>query len=221
MMNLKPGIVEGLGTFFLALIVGLTGGNALAVGLVVMGLVYAGAYISGAHYNGALSLAATIRGLLDKRELISYWVWQLVGAVLGFMVVHHLVGVDFVLPVNPELNWYGAAAVELLFTFAFAWVWLTILSSSPYEGNQIFGLVIGLTLTAIVFLGGTYNPILALGSIIVGLLKGSLATKALGGYIGAFIVAPLVGAALAAYVYRYLNEDDDVEMVFVEEEEAH
>lgn len=218
MKHVKPGLVEALGSFFLAVIVGLTGGNALAIGLLVAGLVYAGAYISGAHYNGALSFASLIRGLLDKKEVISYWFWQIAGAALGFFVVYQLIGVDFVLPVNPELNWYGVMAIEFLLTFAFAWIWLSILSALPYEGNQIFGLVIGLTLAAIVFLGGMYNPTLALGSMIVGLIKGTLTKSVVWWYIAAFILAPLAGAAAAGYVTNYLNDDEEEDLVFVEEE---
>lgn len=218
MPHIKPGLVEGLGSFFLALIIGLTHGNGLAVGLLILGLVYAGAYISGAHYNGALSFASLIRGLLDKKELVSYWVWQIVGAALGFMVVHHLIGVNFVLPENPEGSWYAIAAIEFLFTFAFAWVWLTILSASPYEGNQIFGLVIGLTLAAIVFLGGLYNPTVALGSLIVAYFKGALIKDHAWWYLVAFVIAPLAGAAAAGYITNYLNEEEDGELVYVEEE---
>ena len=58
---MKKYIVEGIGTYFLVLIIGLTG-NPIAIGIGLSILVYMGGHISGAHYNPAVSLAMIIRG---------------------------------------------------------------------------------------------------------------------------------------------------------------
>jgi len=53
-------ITEFVGTFFLMLVIALTG-NPLAIGAVLMVMVFAGGHISGAHYNPAVTLAILIR----------------------------------------------------------------------------------------------------------------------------------------------------------------
>ena len=64
-------IVEFIGTFFLILIIGLTG-NPVAIGLGLSVLIYMGAHISGAHYNPAVTLAMFLNEEISKKELFSY-----------------------------------------------------------------------------------------------------------------------------------------------------
>ena len=67
---------EGVGTFFLVLVIGLTviapgaGPMApLAIGAMLMVMVYAGGHISGAHYNPAVTLAVWLRGKCDTKDV--------------------------------------------------------------------------------------------------------------------------------------------------------
>ena len=76
---MKNYLTEVIGTFFLVLTIGLTaiGGVAmapLAIGSALMVMVYMGGHISGGHYNPAVSLAVMMRGKLDSKELLPYWV---------------------------------------------------------------------------------------------------------------------------------------------------
>ena len=61
-------IIEFLGTFFLVLIIGLTG-NPLAIGLGLATLIYMGAHISGAHYNPVVTLAMFINKEIGLKEM--------------------------------------------------------------------------------------------------------------------------------------------------------
>ena len=100
---LKKCLVEFIGAFFLIFTVGCTvfsGGQgvipAIAIGFVLMVMVYAGGHVSGAHYNPAVSLAAAVRGALEWKDLVPYWVAQLAGGALAALVVSYLVVLSIV-----------------------------------------------------------------------------------------------------------------------------
>ena len=75
-------IIEFLGTFFLVLIIGLTG-DPLTIGLGLATLIYMGAHISGAHYNPVVSLAMFINKEINLKEMGIYVLSQLIAAVFA------------------------------------------------------------------------------------------------------------------------------------------
>src|SRR5437764_14852380 len=93
-------LTEMIGTFFLVLTIGLVikGGKTdepfvlapLAIGSVLMVMVYMGGHVSGGHYNPAVTLAVWLRGKLPAREVIPYWVAQLVGAFAASLAVYYV-----------------------------------------------------------------------------------------------------------------------------------
>src|SRR5690349_3932574 len=87
-------LMEFIGTFFLALTIGLAAvagvaGNLapIAIGAILMAMIFAGGHISGAHYNPAVTVAAWIRGVCPAKDVVPYIVAQLVGAALAAVVV--------------------------------------------------------------------------------------------------------------------------------------
>jgi len=105
---MKNYLTEMIGTFFLVLTVGLcvvsgTDFAPLAIGSSLMIMVYMGGHISGGHYNPAVSLAVMMRGKLDGKELIPYWVSQLVGAILAGVAVKLILGRTFA--PAPDRSW--------------------------------------------------------------------------------------------------------------------
>ena len=79
---------EFIGTFFLVLTIGCTGIASapgvippLAIGAVLMVMVYAGGHISGAHYNPAVTAGAFLRGATPARDVGTYLVAQIAGAL--------------------------------------------------------------------------------------------------------------------------------------------
>lgn len=97
----KKLLVEFIGTFFLILTVGCTvfsNGSgvipAIAIGFILMAMVYAGGHVSGGHYNPAVSLACAIRGALPWRDILPYWIAQLLGGALAGLLVTYLVVVQ-------------------------------------------------------------------------------------------------------------------------------
>ena len=90
-------------------------------------------------------------------------------------------------------------------TFVFVFVILGVTSKA--QNSSVAGLVIGLTLTlvhilGVPFTGTSVNPARSLGPA---LLMGGEALS----QVWVFIVAPLIGAAIAAVVFRLLNPEED------------
>ena len=68
---MKKYITEFIGTFFLVLVIGLSG-NPIAVGGILMIMVYMGGHISGAHYNPAVSLAMLLQKEINAESFLYY-----------------------------------------------------------------------------------------------------------------------------------------------------
>jgi len=203
-------IVEFIGTFFLVLTIGCTvvGGDPgvippLAIGAALMVMVFAGGHVSGAHYNPAVTLGIWMRGRCDSKDLIPYWVWQIVGGVLAALFVKFLKrGVEvkaMTLHVGPAL------VAEFLFTFALVYVVLNTATARGTAGNSFYGLAIGFTVLAGAFAvgnisGGAFNPAVAVGISVMGLTAWS--------NIWLYLTANLLGGAVAAIVFRFVNPDD-------------
>src|SRR5438105_15014264 len=86
-------IAEFIGTFFLVLTVGSAAIHsaagvipALAIGAVLMVMIFAGGHISGGHFNPAVTLAILIRGRLDLKDVVPYWLAQIAAGVVAAFV---------------------------------------------------------------------------------------------------------------------------------------
>ena len=207
-------LVEFIGTFFLVFTVccaSIKGGALapLAIGSALMVMVYAGGHISGGHFNPAVTLAVLLRGRITSAEAVPYWVSQLVAGVVAALVAKFVVNPPSALgaldlTISGRLLW-GAFVAELLFTFALAWVVLNVATSKDHPNNSFYGLAIGFTvLTGAVAVGaisgGAFNPAVALGIMTFGLSAWK--------NFWVYLVADLIGAALAAYAFKAANPDD-------------
>jgi len=209
--------VEFIGTFFLVYTVCMathpkTGAGALAplaIGAVLMVMVFAGGHISGAHYNPAVSTAVLIRGKLTSAEWVPYVVSQLVAAVLAGLLARAVNGAG---TAGSLASTWKMLVVEFLFTFALAYVVLNVATARGTEGNSFYGLAIGFTVAAGAFAvggvsGGAFNPAVALGASVLGILKWS--------HIWIYLLANLLGGAAAAAAFLYVQpaekEEGDIE----------
>ena len=215
-------IAEFMGTLTLVLfgcgIAVVSGGNlvatALAFGLAIVASAYAIGNISGCHVNPAVSLAMVISKRMEWKEFIGYVIGQVLGALAG-------TGILYLILTNTDLgtlalgaNGYeglsatnitllGAIITEVVLTFFFIYTILGV--TCDKNKSHMAGLVIGLTLTFVHLLGipltGTsVNPARSLAPAIF--LGGEALAQ-----VWVFIVAPFVGAALAALVFKYLNKE--------------
>ncbi|GAA5152915.1 MIP family channel protein [Microbacterium pseudoresistens] len=205
--TVRKAVAEALATFLFVLsIIGAVNSGSpltpLAIGLALAVLVFATGHISGAHLNPAVSVGVFLRGGLSVADLIAYIVAQFVGGALAALV-------SFAFwPAATEatkIEVGPAFLAEALFTLALVWVVLNTATSKDTAGNSFYGLAIGGT----VFVGavavgsisgGGFNPAVALGLSISGQFDWSA--------LWLYIVAPVVGAIVAAIAFRALNADD-------------
>ena len=222
--GMKKYAAEMFGTFALvlvgvgsAVIAGSVVGNlgvALAFGLVLLVLAYAIGDVSGCHVNPAVTVGVLAAGKMPAREAIIYIVAQCIGAIIGAGVILGIAvgNPDYSLAVNGlGQNGYGAFSpggyslaagflAEVVMTLMFVFVILAVTGIG--ELKRFAALPIGFALAMVhIFLipvtNASVNPARSLGpAVFVG-------GEALG-QLWLFWVAPLIGAVLAAFLWRYL-----------------
>ena len=218
---MKSYLAEVLGTFLLvfigcaAIVTGGLGGAlplgqigiGLAFGLGLVAAAYAIGPISGAHLNPAVTLGFFLAGRLPAKDVIPYWIAQIVGAILATVALWIMVAGKVGDPVTNfgATTWdatkWGTSSVfltEVIATFTFVIVILA--STSAKHMNMLAGLIIGLTLAAlhlgfIPVSGNSLNPARSIGP---NLFSGSVAI----GQLWLYIVAPLIGGAIAGVVAK-------------------
>jgi aquaporin Z len=185
--------------------------TALAFGLVLLALAYAIGPVTGCHVNPAVTLGALLAGRLPLREAVGYWAAQFAGGILGALLLWGMfntsplystaktgLGTDgWGAASDIHIGAGGAFLAEVVLTAMFVFV---ILAVTGKTGNPATaGMVIGLALTVVHLIGipitGTsVNPARSLGpALIVG---GTALSQ-----VWLFIVAPLVGGAVAACLH--------------------
>ena len=183
-------------------------GVAFAFGLSVVAMAYAIGGISGCHINPAITLGVLLSGRMSGKDAAMYMVFQVIGAVIGSAILYALVSTGaHGGPTATGSNGFAdgmmlqAFIAEAVFTFIFVLVVLGSTDSEKGAGN-LAGLAIGLTLglvhiVCIPVTGTSVNPARSIGPA---LFQGGEALSQL----WLFIVAPFVGAALSAVVWKVL-----------------
>ena len=218
-------IAELLGTFFLVFVVGTvvtlfvasspdaqTGSDFAVIGLVhafmLFGLIMAFGAVSGGHFNPAVTLAAGIQRKIDPVDAVVYILAQLSGAVLGALLVKGLLldegralGYG-----NPEVSGllsgnFAGFVVEGLGAFLLVLVILAV-AMNPRARQEWAPLAIGATLGFLVMIfgpltGGSFNPARWFGPALIG-------DGIDGSDLLVYVLGPIVGAALAVGVYRFV-----------------
>jgi len=196
-------------------------GVALAFGLTVVAMAYGIGNISGAHLNPAVSLGVFCAGKMSAKDLGGYVVSQIIGGIIAAAILAFIVGqfdgvkgtfaangfgADFFQGAAGymHLSAAGAFVIEMVLTFIFLIVILGVTDKKSTPGFA--GLAIGLTLTlihlvSIPLTNTSVNPARSISQAIFS--ENALALPQL----WLFIVAPLIGAALAAYAWKYLNSE--------------
>ncbi|KRK37237.1 glycerol uptake facilitator related permease [Levilactobacillus parabrevis ATCC 53295] len=200
-----------LGTGAVTVAAGSTLTIGLAFGLAITVSAYAFGGISGGHFNPAVTTAMLINRRISGRDAIWYIVAQVLGATAASAIMKLFVGglglatnqlgqTDF-----PKISTGLAFLVEALVTFLFLLVILNV--TSDRHGNGDFaGLTIGVTLAFLIIValnltGGSLNPARSFGPAV---FAGGSALS----HLWLYIVAPEVGAILAAFVGRMMGSED-------------
>ncbi|GAA0654834.1 aquaporin [Brevundimonas lenta] len=181
-------------------------GIAFAFGLAIVAMAYGIGPVSGCHVNPAVSLAVFLAGRMSAKEMGVYWVAQFIGAVIGAVLIGLIAQTGFAsLGQNgydaASPGGYGLAAGAVFEVVATAIFVIVILGVTGAGGQAPFaGLAIGLTLTVIHIVGiqvtgVSVNPARSFGPAV--LVGGEALSQ-----LWLFIVAPLIGAALGALLFR-------------------
>lgn len=259
---------EAFGSFFLVLSIlgvglygrftgaGLVLPVALAGGIALLAAIAAVGHVSGGHFNPAVTLGAAIGGRTAWRDVLPYWLAQIVGGIIASLILFATLP-SAALPILQQnaviadatkqafisgtangfgehsplaastsgafsFEWFSAFLIEVVVTAIFVGVILGV--TDKRSNSKLAPTAIGLSLATLLliaapFTNGSLNPA---RSIAAAIFSDSWALSQL----WLFIVAPLVGAAIAALFYRafaFAPVQDDLlaeDEVFVVEEET-
>ena len=233
---LKKYVAEFFGTFTLVLVgcgtamtVGCDSENgcgyiltAFAFGLVIVGMAYCIGNVSGCHINPAVSLACLLSKRMSGKDFLFYCISQVVGALAGAAVLRCIwslgnvedktggLGSNGLGGFSGDWAWAAGLITEIFLTFIFVLVILGV-TDEKFKHGSFAGVVIGFSLVMVHILGigltGTsVNPARSFGPALVALMNGNAAPM---GALWVFIVGPFLGAAMAAFVYRFIAKKDE------------
>jgi MIP family channel proteins len=210
-------IAEFIGTFALIFIGAGTGalgvgglvGVAFAHGLVIVAFAYAYGHISGTHINPAVTIAAWVGGRIDATRAVSYIVVQILGGIVGALVLRVVLGGTetglgtttlaqaaqlggSIITITPA----AGLLIETILTFFLVnTIYNTAISG---KAGDLAGLAIGMTLTLCILFGGpltgaSLNPARTIGPAVI---TGNYAD------LWVYIVGPIAGGVIATLLYR-------------------
>lgn len=191
-------------------------GVSLAFGLTVMTMAFAVGHISGGHFNPAVSLGLMLAGRFEAKELIPYWIAQVAGAIIAGFVLYLIVSgqADYAGVGGFASNGYGEASpqgysmtaaliTEIVMTAFFLIIILGATSDGAPAGFAPIAIGLGLTLIHLISIPVTNTSVNPARSTGVALLADAPAL----GQLWLFWVAPLVGAAIGAFIWRVMSAE--------------
>ncbi|MGH6760320.1 MAG: aquaporin Z [Phyllobacterium sp.] len=191
-------------------------GVAFAFGLTVLTMAYAVGGISGGHFNPAVSLGLAVAGRFEFKDLIPYWVVQVLGAIAAAAVLYVIASDKsgfaaggFASNGFGELSpgGYGMTAallIEIVLTAFFLIIILGSTSKAAPAGFAPIAIGLGLTLIHLISIPVTNTSVNPARSTGVALFAETAAM----GQLWLFWVAPLIGAALGAIIWKTLLGKD-------------
>ena len=181
-------------------------GIAMAFGLSIVAMAYVIGDISGCHINPAVSIGMWIDGRMEVKDLGIALLVAIINssAYLGGYLTTGLGQNGFGTASTVGINVVGAIIVEIILTFVFVFTVLGVTKKT--ENATVAGIVIGLTLAFVHIMGipltGTsVNPARSLAPA---LFMGGQALQ----QVWVFILAPIVGAVIAGFLYKVLSSED-------------
>ena len=179
-------------------------GVGLSFGLVVMAMIYAIGDISGAHINPAVTIAFWVAKRFPSNQLLQYMSFQILGAILASATLYFMfpnaVTMGETLPLKD--NWMQSFFLELILTFILMFVILNVSTGAKEKGITaalaIGGVVAFEATFAGPICGASMNPARSIGPAIFSF---DLT------HLWLYIVAPILGAILAVFSCRFIQED--------------
>ena len=225
----QKSVAEFMGTFVLVLLgcgtLMLTDGNviatALALGLAAAAMYCAIGSISGGHINPAVSLGKLLARKMGGVEFAVYVAAQVLGAIAAALLLFSMFRLLGVTPLTWATNGiaFGVGGargyimtliIESAVAFVFVYVFLCVTSGE--SDNRIAGIAIGITFALVALFGmgitgAAANPARSIGPALMSAIFRQGWRPLM--YLWMFIVAPLIGAAVAAIAYVFLNRTQE------------
>ncbi len=194
-------------------------GVSLAFGLTVLTMAYAIGHVSGCHLNPAVSVGLWAGGRFPASDLLPYIVAQVLGGLAGAAIIYMIAtgkpGFDLVASGfaangfddhSPGKYGMNAALIcELVMTFMFLIIILGSTHKNAPGGFPPIAIGLGLTLIHLISIPVTNTSVNPARSTSQAIFVGGWALQQL----WLFWVAPIVGAALAGFFYRWMAPNDD------------
>jgi aquaporin Z len=194
-------------------------GVSLAFGLTVLTGAYAFGHISGAHFNPAVTVGLFVGGRFPMRLVIPYILVQMIGGIVAGGVLYAIASgaPGFDVTAGFASNGFGehspqgyslqaAAICEVVMTFMFLMVILGVTSEGAPKGFAPLAIGLALTLIHLISIPVTNTSVNPARSEGVAIFQGTWALEQL----WLFWVAPLIGAAIAGIVQRFLYPEPEM-----------
>lgn len=207
MFNIGIGVLGGLGDW---LAIG------MAFGLTVAVLIYATGHISGCHINPAVTIGLWAIKKFPGKEVVPYIVAQLIGASIASFLFAAVVGMDAVTVGGlgatapfEGISYLQALLAETIGTFLLMFVIMGA-GVDRRASPEFAGISIGFTVAAVIttvgnISGSAINPARAFGPYLGDLVLGG---TNLWNYYPIYVIGPIVGAVLAAFIYNYISSEE-------------
>ena len=191
-------------------------GVSLAFGLTVLTMAFAIGHISGCHLNPAVTVGLWAGGRHPAREVAPYIVAQVLGAAAGAYILYTIASGQpgFDLSGGLASNGYGEHSpghyslaagflTEVVMTLMFLLIILGSTDRRAPAGFAPIAIGLGLTLIHLISIPVTNTSVNPARSTGPALVVGDWAL----GQLWLFWVAPIIGAVVAGYLYRWLGEE--------------
>jgi len=180
-------------------------GIAFGFGLGLALAITAFGHLSGGHFNPAVSAGLAVAGKFPSRDVIPYWIAQLVGGFVAVLVMALVYTKDVTDALDttpgPGIDNWAALVLELIATALFVMVILTVATDGRAAWKGVMApLLIGLFIfTAATTVGpasgGSFNPARSLDPVLFNQDWGD---------VWIYIVGPLAGGVIGGAVWGYL-----------------
>ena len=192
-------------------------GVAFAFGLTVLTMAYAIGHISGCHLNPAVTLGLWAGNRFGAREILPYWIVQVVGAIVAAALLAFIAGgaPGFDVANGLAQNGYGPGSpgqyslaaclvTEVVLTAAFLMIILGSTDARAPAGFAPIAIGLGLTLIHLISIPVTNTSVNPARSTGPALMVGGLALQQL----WMFWIAPLAGGLIGGVGYRMLFAEE-------------
>lgn len=193
-------------------------GVSFAFGLTVLTMAFAIGHISGCHLNPAVSIGLCVGGRFPAKELPAYIISQVIGGIIGGGVLYVIASgqAGFDVAAGFASNGFGehspggysmtaALVTEVVMTAMFLIIIMGATDKRAPAGFAPIAIGLGLTLIHLISIPVTNTSVNPARSTGVAIFVGDWAVSQL----WLFWIAPIVGAALGAIIYKFTGSSDD------------